>query len=135
MPVLPRPARRARPLFAALALVAAAPAAAQQHDHHQTTARPGTAGPALGTIVFPNSGAPAAQEPFLRGMALLHSFEYADAAQAFRAAQQADPAFAPPYWGEALTYAHVVWGREDLAAARAALARLAPTGPRTSRTR
>jgi len=91
-----------------------------------------SAGPAraqrgLGTIVFPNSGAPAAQVPFLRGTALLHSFEYEDAARSFREAQRLDPGFALAYWGEALTYTHPVWSQQDLAAARAVLGRLGPT--------
>lgn len=80
----------------------------------------------LGTISFPNSGAAAAQTPFIRGVLLLHSFEYADAAAAFREAQKADPGFALAYAGEALTYTHPVWNEQDTSAARAALARLAP---------
>jgi tetratricopeptide (TPR) repeat protein len=82
---------------------------------------------ALGHTEFENSGAEAAQEPFLRGLLLLHSFEYEDAAEAFRAAQQADPGFALAYWGEAMTYNHPLWAQQDLDAARAALDRLAPT--------
>ncbi len=31
------------------------------------------------------------------------------------------------FWGEALTYSHLLWGEDDPVAARAALARLAPT--------
>jgi tetratricopeptide (TPR) repeat protein len=81
----------------------------------------------LGTVHFPTSGAPAAQPHFLRGLALLHSFEYDDAAAAFREAQRADPGFALAYWGEAMTYTHPLWNEQDAAAARAALARLAPT--------
>ena len=69
----------------------------------------------------------AAQEPFLRGIALLHSYEYGDAAKAFQQAESADPTFALSYWAEALTYSHVLWRAEDLSAARAALLRLAPT--------
>ena len=59
--------------------------------------------PHLGAIDFPTSGAPAAQPSFIRGVLLLHSFEYRDAAQAFREAQRIDPRFALAYWGEALT--------------------------------
>jgi tetratricopeptide (TPR) repeat protein len=81
----------------------------------------------LGTVHFPTSGAPAAQPAFLRGLALLHSFEYDDAAAAFRDAQRTDPAFALAYWGEAMTYTHPLWNEQDAPAARAALARLAPT--------
>ena len=67
----------------------------------------------LGVISFPNSGGAAAQEPFLRGVLLLHSFEYDDAAAAFRAAQAADASFALAYWGEGLTHYRPVWGREN----------------------
>jgi len=81
----------------------------------------------LGSVSFPNSGARRAQPAFLRGLALLHSFEYDDAAEAFREAQRLDPGFALAYWGEALTYDHPIWGEHDSTAARAALARLADT--------
>ena len=81
----------------------------------------------LGTVVFPNSGNAAAQEPFVRGIALLHSYEYSDARDAFREAERADPTFALAYWAEAFTFSQFDWGTEDLAAARAALTRLAPT--------
>ena len=81
----------------------------------------------LGTIDFPNSGAPAAQEPFVRGVLLLHSFEYTAAAAAFQQAERLDPGFALAYWGEAMTYTHPVWNEQDVNAGQAALARLAPT--------
>ena len=35
----------------------------------------------VGEVSFANSGSPAAQETFLRGLALLHNFEYPDAAE------------------------------------------------------
>jgi Flp pilus assembly protein TadD len=105
-----------------LALISASPgfAAAQQEAHPAGHART----PALGTIVFPNSGNAAAQEPFLRGIAFLHSFEYDESAIAFREARRADGSFALSYWGEALSYSHMLWGMEDLPAARAVLAKL-----------
>jgi tetratricopeptide (TPR) repeat protein len=78
-------------------------------------------------LTFPNSGAPAAQASFLRGLSLLHNFEYPRAAEAFREAQAADPTFALAYWGEAMTYNHPVWMRQDAAAARGVLARLGPS--------
>ena len=83
--------------------------------------------PRLGTIDFPTSGAPAAQTQFIRGVLLLHSFEYQDAARAFREAQRLDSALALAYWGEALSYTHPLWNEQDLNAARAALQRLGPT--------
>jgi tetratricopeptide (TPR) repeat protein len=78
-------------------------------------------------VNFTNSGNAAAQPAFQRGVALLHSFEYGDAIDSFQEAQRADPALAVAYWLEALSYSRVVWGLDDVAAARAALARLAPT--------
>lgn len=106
--------RRAGFIVLALASLAAAPLAAQ-------SAR-------LGTISFPNSGARAAQQPFIRGVLLLHSFEYEDAATAFREAERLDPGFALAYWGEAMTWTHPIWNQQNVDSARAILARLAPSG-------
>lgn len=81
----------------------------------------------LGHIDFPTSGSKEAQAHFLQGVLLLHSFEYEDALDEFRQASKSEPGFAMAYWGEALTYTHPVWVQQNLAAARAALERLAPT--------
>ncbi len=103
---------RIRTLVATLLLAASTRAAAQER---------------LGVIVFPNSGNEAAQPAFIRGVKLLHSFEFDDAAASFREAQQADPGFALAYWGEAMTYTHGIWNEQDMTAARAVLARLGAT--------
>jgi tetratricopeptide (TPR) repeat protein len=81
----------------------------------------------LGKVVFPNSGNPAAQDHFLRGVAWLHSFGYEDAIDAFRAAQKIDPSFALAYWGEAMSFSQPLWFYEDVPQGRAALAKLGPT--------
>src|SRR5262245_21974403 len=81
----------------------------------------------LGKIDFPTSGSPQAQELFLRGVLLLHSFEYEDAAEAFREAQKLDPGFAMAYWGEAMTYNHPVWVEVDVERGKAALNKLGAT--------
>lgn len=81
----------------------------------------------LGSLSFPNSGADEAQDAFLRGVLLLHSFEYGAAAAAFRQAQEIDPDFALAYWGEAMTKNHPLWRRTDPAAAHEVLLRFAPT--------
>ncbi len=99
-------------LAAGIFLLGATPAAAQEQ---------------LGVIVFPNSGSAAAQPAFLRGVKLLHSFEYEDAATAFREAEAQDPGFALAYWGEAMTWTHGLWNQQNVDSGRAALARLAPT--------
>jgi len=83
--------------------------------------------PKLGTVEFPTSAGPEAQAAFVRGVLYLHSFEYADAARAFREAQALEPGFALAYWGEAMTYNHPVWNQQDRSAALAALARLGPS--------
>jgi tetratricopeptide (TPR) repeat protein len=83
--------------------------------------------PRLGTIHFPTSAKGTAQQAFVTGVLLMHSFEYPRAAAAFRQAQHADPRFAMAYWGEAMTYTHPVWNQQDTAAGRAVLRRLAPT--------
>ena len=81
----------------------------------------------LGTTTFPNTGAEAAQEPFLRGLLLLHSFEYEDAREAFQEARALDPGFAMAAWGEAMTHNHPIWMQQDTEAAQAALKALAPS--------
>lgn len=86
-----------------------------------------SASDSLGDLSFPNSGNEAAQAPFLRGLKLLHNFEYGPAAENFRAAQSADPNFALAYWGEAMTYNHPLWAEQDVDAGRKALARLGAT--------
>jgi tetratricopeptide (TPR) repeat protein len=81
----------------------------------------------VGEVAFVNSGALAAQSEFLRGLAQLHNFEYADAAVHFRRAEEIDPGFAMAYWGEAMTKNHGVWHEQELPAAREVLSRLGPT--------
>lgn len=81
----------------------------------------------LGTIDFPNSGAERAQQAFIDGVLLLHSFEFDASAESFREAQRLDPDFALAYWGEAMTYNHPLWRQQDRDAALATLARYAPT--------
>jgi tetratricopeptide (TPR) repeat protein len=81
----------------------------------------------VGQVAFANSGSPAAQEPFLHGLALMHSFEYPAAAADFRKAEAIDPSFAMAYWGEAMTFNHPVWNQQNRTAALAALNKLDAT--------
>jgi tetratricopeptide (TPR) repeat protein len=92
-----------------------------------TPGRPENRASEVGEVAFANSGAAAAQEPFLRGLALLHNFEYPDAAEQFRKAEAIDPNFAVAYWGEAMTHNHAVWMQQEPDAARAVLLRLGTT--------
>ena len=83
--------------------------------------------PELGSISFPNSGAPQAQTAFLTGVKALHSFQFDEARFAFEEAQRIDPSFALAYWGQAMSDNHPLWAQQDVDAASAALNRLAPT--------
>ena len=86
-----------------------------------------TTASSLGEIAFPTSGSPEAQRPFIRGVLLLHNFEYDDAQVAFQRAQELDPDFAMAYWGEAMTMTHPLWEEQDVPRALDVLQRLAAT--------
>ena len=113
--------------------VAIAPAAAEgEHDHaHPVPDK-------LGTVRFPTSCAPAAQERFLRGLALLHSFAYGAAAGAFGEAAAKDPACGMAQWGLAMSRFHVIWGPaidSEFAAGKAAAEKASSIGAPTARER
>ena len=63
----------------------------------------------LGTVSFPISCAPAVQEQFNRGVALLHSFAYTPAEHTFQGIADQDPKCAMAHWGMAMTYFHQLW--------------------------
>ena len=82
----------------------------------------------LGFIDFPTSTSSVeAQQWFLRGVLLLHNFQYEDAKEAFQQAQALDPEFVMAYWGEAMTETHPLWEEQNVPEAHAILNRLAPT--------
>lgn len=82
----------------------------------------------LGTATFPTSThSAAAQMEFMRGLLLLHVFEYPDAAKSFVAAEKIDPGFAMAYWGEAMTHNHPVWNQVDVSAGQTALRKFGAT--------
>src|SRR5579864_6604701 len=63
----------------------------------------------LGKINFPTSCSAEAQPAFLKGVALLHSFQYAASEQSFAESAKADPHCAMAYWGMAMTTYHPLW--------------------------
>ncbi len=86
--------------------------------------------PQVGVVDFQTSATPAAQTEFLRGVAILHSFGFEDAIEAFQKAQALEPDFALAYWGEAMAHNRnplTTPTEQDLPAARKALAKLART--------
>ena len=80
-----------------------------------------------GKTTFPTSGTPGGQVAFLKGLLMLHCFQYDDAREAFQEAEQIDPSFAMAYWGEAMTHNQPIWMMQDLEAAREVLKKLGPT--------
>jgi len=69
----------------------------------------------LGTVSFPTSCDAAVGAKFRRGIALLHSFAYSSARQAFEEVASADPACAMAHWGAAMSYYHQLWSPPDAA--------------------
>ena len=67
-----------------IALMVGAGQAHAQHEHEATPA------PRLGRVTFASSCVPAVQPGFERGVALLHSFWYEEAARAFAGVVAAD---------------------------------------------
>lgn len=81
----------------------------------------------VGTIKFPTSASGEAQQHFLRGVAILHSFGWKQARTEFQRAQELDPGFALAYWGEAQTYNHPLIAEWDLETPQVVLMRLGST--------
>src|SRR5205085_1602870 len=69
--------------------------------------------PQLGEISFSVHASKEAQPFFQKGLLLLHSFEYDDAAENFIKAEALDSTCVMAYWGEAMTYNHPLWRQQD----------------------
>lgn len=63
----------------------------------------------LGKVNFPTSCAPVAQDALAQALALLHSFQYQEAEQAFTHSSQVDVGCAIAFWGKAMALYHQVW--------------------------
>jgi len=75
---------------------------AQEEHNHPAPER-------LGTVSFPTACKPATQREFDRGVALLHSFAYKAAEEAFRDVAGHDSRCAIAHWGIAMTHFHQLW--------------------------
>ncbi len=112
----------------ALAILILLGSAAACHDRHGAAAPDSSsAGDSIGSIDFRTSASGEAQEHFLRGVAILHSFGYKQAREEFQKAQELDPDFAMAYWGETFCYNHPLLAERDLESPREVLARLGAT--------
>ncbi len=115
-----------------LALVPGGTLAQEEHAHAHSTAEK------LGSVRFPTSCQPGAQTAFTRGLALLHSFAYAEAAQTFREAAASDPDCGMAQWGIAMSNYHPIWGpptEGEFAAGKAAAERAAAISAPSARER
>jgi hypothetical protein len=63
----------------------------------------------LGHVDFPNSCNPETQPALLKGVALLHSFQYQESESAFKAATDLDTNCAMAHWGAAMALYHQLW--------------------------
>jgi hypothetical protein len=63
----------------------------------------------LGRVEFPNSCKPESQPALLKGLALLHSFQYMASESAFKAATDLDTNCAIAHWGAAMALYHQLW--------------------------
>jgi len=71
----------------------------------------------LGHVDFPNSCKAEAQPALLKGLALLHSFQYMESESAFKAGVDLDTNCAMAHWGAAMALYHQLWdfpGRRTL---------------------
>jgi tetratricopeptide (TPR) repeat protein len=80
---------------------------------------------ALGALTFALSeGTPEARAHFSRGLLALHSFWYDEAIRQFEAAISADPKMRMAYWGASMSHIKLLWGDDDLSAAKQLLSRI-----------
>jgi len=114
-------------LFLASFIFACNPATQSSEDTNTSESTTENSETQLGDIQLKVTGAEAAQPHFEKGLLLLHSFEYEDAREAFLEAQEVDPKFAMAYWGEAMSFHHSLWLRQEKDKAIAALEKLAPS--------
>lgn len=97
---------RPKRLFCALALVTTTSAAVAQHDDHGSHGTPSADQIGSENVSFATSCSPATTENFNRGVALVHSFWFAEAINAFNAVLAEDANCAIAHWGIALSH----WG-------------------------
>jgi tetratricopeptide (TPR) repeat protein len=92
----------------------------------------------LGTVTFPTSSSARAQPVIERGVALLHSFQYDEAAVAFDEAARHDSRCSMCHWGKAMVLYHQLWDwptPETMARGRQEIRTAQRIGARTARER
>ncbi len=122
-------------LTALLFLTSVSGVVAAQHQHEHA----GTPPERLGTVHVETTCAASVQPTFDRAVALLHSFWFSAARDAFGAVLEKDPSCAIAYWGIGLTHYSNPFGGfrppEALAKGRDAVAKGLALGPKSARER
>ena len=96
---------KSRLALALMATILSIPVMADEthsHDHHAALGE-------IGKAPFPSTCTKAAQTQIDRGVALIHSFWYAEAEKAFRKAAEVDPKCGTAWWGVAMSNYHPLW--------------------------
>jgi tetratricopeptide (TPR) repeat protein len=104
----------------------------QQPDHQHDASEQ------LGQVSFPVSCNAATQTQFNRALALLHSFQYVEAGQAFAEIAAREPSCAMAEWGVAMSNYHPLWApptAAELQKGRAAIEQAKAARPPTQRER
>jgi tetratricopeptide (TPR) repeat protein len=102
------------------------------HDHDHAASDLGN----IGKAHLETSCSQAAQTEIDRGVALIHSFWYAEAEQSFRRAAAADAECGMAWWGVAMANLHPIWAPptpDELKTGREAAEKATQTGAKTDR--
>jgi tetratricopeptide (TPR) repeat protein len=116
-------------LIGFLCAVLYAPLARCDEHHHPLTAEE------VGSVHFATSCSKSVALSFNRAVALLHSFQYEQAREAFSSVAKRDPQCAMAQWGVAMSYYHGLWKNGNTAAGREAFEKakaVAAANPKTT---
>lgn len=119
--------RRSAILLSILVFVGAPTLCAQQHQHELSEQE-------VGSVHFSTSCSTSVESSFNRAVALLHSFQYEKARDAFAEISRQDLQCAMGQWGVAMSHYHGLWENGDMAAGRAAILRAQEMAAANSRT-
>src|SRR5713226_8721558 len=106
-----------------------APVARSDDQHHHELAAE-----EVGSVQFATSCSKTVSVDFNRAVALLHSFQYEQARQAFNEISARDPQCAMAQWGVAMSHYHGMWDNGDTAAGRSALIKAKQTAAGNAKT-
>src|SRR5260370_13192762 len=98
--------RRTAILFLACLYSGSLALAAQEHHHELSTEE-------VGSVHFPISCSKGVELSFNRAVALLHSFQYEQARQAFSEISTQDPTYAMAQLAVAMSHYHGLWDNSD----------------------